>query len=383
MRKLNAEKLNRTLRARLNENLAACRISGAQLLVRQGGETLCELKAGYQDVRTREPLRDDAIYRLASMTKPITGIAALIAVQNGWFDVYDNVADYLPEFADMQVAVLRDGEPVVDHPAKSPLKIYQMLSHCNGILCESPVGEALFRKTPAAAFSSIETTLAYCAAQPLAFDPGTYTAYTGYASFDAIAHIIELKSGLSYAEFLQKYLFSPLVLHDLTFTPDEAQWSRMIVMSDRAENPAHIAVDMGRHIFEGFPLTYTCAGASLCGSLHDYGVIAELLRGAGSFCGVRIFDSALLERLTTPYVPPETPNRDPISSWGLGVRVVDQPGVLPIGSFGWSGAYGTHFWVDPENNVTAVYLRNSRWYDSHGGGELGMQFERDVMSCLE
>ena len=157
----------------------------------------------------------------------------------------------------------------------------------------------------------------------------------------------------------------------------------MIVMSDRAENPAHIAVDMGRHIFEGFPLTYTCAGASLCGSLHDYGVIAELLRGAGSFCGVRIFDSALLKLLTMPYVPPETPNRDPISSWGLGVRVVDQPGVLPIGSFGWSGAYGTHFWVDPENNVTAVYLRNSRWYDSHGGGELGMEFERDVMSCLE
>ena len=204
MRKLNAEKLNRTLRARLDENLAACRISGAQILVRQDGETLCELKAGYQDVRTREPLRDDAIYRLASMTKPITGIAALIAVQNGWFDVHDNVADYLPEFADRQVAVLKDGEPVIDHPARSPLKIYQMLSHCNGILCESPVGEALFRKTPAAAFSSIETTLAYCAAQPLAFDPGTYTAYTGYASFDEIARIIELKSGLSSAEFLQK-----------------------------------------------------------------------------------------------------------------------------------------------------------------------------------
>lgn len=383
MRKLNADRLNDKLRSRLDENLAMCRISGAQLLVQQCGKPLCMLKAGFQDVRTRQPLRDNALYRLASMTKPIAGIAALIAVENGWFGVHDNVADYLPEFSDMQVAVLKNGKIVEDHPARTPLKIYQMLSHCNGIMCESPVGEALFRQTPAEAFTSIAASVAYCAAQPLAFDPGTYTAYTGYASFDAIARIIELKSGQSYPDFLQQKLFGPLGLRDLTFTPDEAQWARMITMSDRTENPCSIAVDMGQHTFEGFPLSYTCAGASLCGSLHDYSIIAELLREKGSYHGVRIFDASLLKLLTTPYVPPETPNRDPISSWGLGVRVVDRPGVLPVGSFGWSGAYGTHFWVDPENEITALYLRNSRWYDSHGGGELGQQFERDVMSCLE
>lgn len=382
MRTLDAERLQRTLSDRLHANLSACNISGAQLLVQQNGQPVCQLQIGWQDARTRQPIRPDAIYRLASMTKPITGIATLIAVQNGWFDIHDDVAEHLPEFAEMQVGFLRDGAVILDHPAKTPLKIWQMLSHCNGIMCETPLGMHQLATASNEAFSGISEAVAYCSALPLAFDPGEYTAYTGYASFDAVARIIELKSGMSYAEFLKQNLFSPLGLHDLTFAPDESQWDRMIVMSDRMQNPAFAAVDMGRHTFEGFPLRYTCAGASLCSSLHDYSIIAELLRGRGTYQGVRIFDASLLPLMTTPYVPVTTPNRDPVSSWGLGVRVVDQPGVLPKGSFGWSGAYGTHFWVDPENEITAIYLRNSRWHDSHGGGELGMEFERDVMSCL-
>ncbi len=383
MRKLDPERLQRTLSDRLHENFSSYKIAGAQLLVQQAGQPVCQMKIGWQDFRTQQPLRENAIYRLASMTKPITGIATLIAVQNGWFSVHDNVADHLPEFADMQVAFLRDETVIVDHTAKTPLKIWQMLSHCNGIMCETPLGLFQLANAPAKAFSTIAETVEYCAKLPLAFDPGEYTSYTGYASFDAIARIIELKSGLSYAEFLEKYLFGPLGLHDLTFHPTEEQWNRFITMTDRMDNPAFAAVDMGPYIFEGFPLEYTCAGASLCGSLHDYGVIAELLRGKGIYQGTRIFDEALLPLMTTAYVPVTTPNRDPVSSWGLGVRVVDQPGTLPKGSFGWSGAYGTHFWVDPENEITAVYLRNSRWYDSHGGGGIGMEFERDVMSCLE
>jgi len=82
-------------------------------------------------------------------------------------------------------------------------------------------------------------------------------------------------------------------------------------------------------------------------------------------------------------VPPEIPGRDPFSSWGLGVRVVDREGVLPIGAYGWSGAYGTHFWIDPENRITAIYMRGSRWYDSHGGGNISTQFEQDIMAALE
>ena len=108
-----------------------------------------------------------------------------------------------------------------------------------------------------------------------------------------------------------------------------------------------------------------------------------MLRGRGIYQDVQIFSPELLEELRKPRVPLSTPNRNPISSWRLGVRVVDQPSHLPVGSFGWSGAYGTHFWVDTENEISAIYLRNSRWYDSHGGGEIGLQFEKDVLACLK
>lgn len=323
------------------------------------------------------------MYRLASMTKPVTGVAALIAVERGWFGLDDMVEDYLPQFRDMKVARLEDGHPVVDHEAHQPLRIWHMLSHCSGIMSECPLGDALFELTPRSAFDSMDASINYCAGQPLAFDPTEYTAYSGYTAFDVVAKIIEMKSGLSYEEFLCRNIFQPLGLTDITFTPTEEQWSRMITMSDRAVGPSAINVEMGRHIFEAFPLSYTCAGASLAGTLHDYSIFAEMLRNRGSYQGAKIFSPELLEELRKPRISVTTPNRDPISSWGLGVRVVDQPSHLPIGAFGWSGAYGTHFWVDPENEITAVYLRNSRWYDSHGGGKIGLQFEKDVMACLK
>ena len=84
-----------------------------------------------------------------------------------------------------------------------------------------------------------------------------------------------------------------------------------------------------------------------------------------------------------PRVPDFTPGREPNDSWGFGVRVKVHEDWLPEGIFGWSGAYGTHFWVDQENEIVAVYLRNMRWYDSQGPGKLGAEFEKDVMSCTE
>ena len=125
------------------------------------------------------------------------------------------------------------------------------------------------------------------------------------------------------------------------------------------------------------------AGAGLVSSIRDYAVFAEMLRNKGRYGDVQIFQPEHLEVMTKPRVPDDTPGRDPVSSWGLGVRVVVKDDVLPVGTFGWSGAYGTHFWVDPVNQITAIYMRSSRWYDSHGCGTIGQQFEKDVMACLE
>ena len=383
MRTLDAKKLEKILRQRTTDDMEAGRLAGAAMIVSQHGETVCELRLGVKDVRTGEPLAPNAMFRLASMTKPVTGVACLIGLQNGWFDLNDKVSKYLPQFADMLVGRIEDGRVVADHKPKSEPLIYQLLSHCSGFVAEDEIGTLQEPGLPAWSYADNRTMVDYCTGHTfLSFDPGERTAYSGYMAFDALACIIQDKSGMSYADFVDKYIFRPIGIKDLTFIPTEDQWSRMVTMHDKNVFPSMVTTDMGRCTFEGFPLSYTCAGASLSGSIEDYAKFAELLRGRGEYKGVRVFDSKLIELMRKPYVPDGTPGRNPSDSWGLGVRVAVHNPVLPNGAFGWSGAYGTHFWVDLENDITAVYMKNNRWYDSHGCGLTGATFEKDVMSAL-
>lgn len=383
MKKLNKDLLHTTLSNRLEDDIYWGRVGGAHLLVLQEGEEVCSLCRGWHNPDTNEKLQEDALYRLASMTKPVTGVAALIAQEKGWLNIEDKVEDYLPDYANMYVGAEDNGNVFPAKKSNVPLRIWHMLSHCNGIMAEVPLGNRMAAAIPHEAQISLESITNYCAVQPLAFEPESHTAYTARVSFDAVARIIEIKSGMTYAEFLKAYIFDPLGLQDFTYHPTDAQWDRIIVPTDKADGNGLVTVHMGKRTFESLPLSYTSAGAGLVSSARDYAVFAEMLRNKGRYGDVQIFSPALLETMTRPRVPDNIPGRDPVSSWGLGVRVVVKEDVLPIGTFGWSGAYGTHFWVDPVNQITAIYMRASRWYDSHGCGTIGQQFEKDVMACLE
>ena len=383
MRILNKERLEKILRERLRHQMEYCRVSAAHLLVMQDGQEVCSICEGYQHWKTKEPLRPDAMYRLASMTKPVTAVAAMIAVDKGYFQVTDKVEDYLPEFSNMTIGQYEDGKVVPGAKNQTPLRIWHLLSHCNGLMPKTSMGSQIVMATPKSAYQSRDSMIAYAAAQPLAFEPETYTAYTGKVSFDMVTKIIEQKSGMAYSDFVQQYIFDPLGIQDITYYPTDEQWERMLPPTDQVGGVDMVDIDLGKHTFEAMPLSYTGGGSGLAGSIADYAVFAEMLRNGGTYKGVSIFSPERLQELTTPYVSPETPGRNPISSWGLGVRVVDKEDVLPIGSFGWCGAYGTHFWIDPVNRITAIYMRSSRWYDSHGGGSIADQFEKDVMSALE
>ena len=382
MKTLDAEVLRGTLSRWLDARIADATLAGGEVLVMQCGERLCHIVKGVADVRTGRRIEPNAFYRLASMTKPITGLAALIAVGKGFFSLDDEVRRHLPQFGERDVAVIRDGSVVRDHKARSELKIWQMLCHVNGILAETEVGTRLMAAAPRSAFDSIAGMLDYAASQPLAFDPGERAAYTGYASFDAIARIIEEKSGLAYSEFLQREIFAPLGIRDITFHPTPGQWRRMVTMHDRLTAGRLVAVDMPEgSIFEGFGPAYECAGAGLAGCVEDYAKIAQLLCNGGNLDGVEIVQPGLFGELARPRVPDGVPGRSPNDSWGLGVRVKVRADWLPVGAFGWSGAYGTHFWVDPANRIVAILLRNMRWHDTHGAGRMGEEFEQNVMRC--
>ena len=263
------------------------------------------------------------------------------------------------------------------------MRLFHLLSHSNGLLCEDDVGNDQMKYIPEFAYESNTMMAEYASANVLlSFEPGEGSAYSAFAGFDVIAGLIEKKSGMTYAEFLKKYLFDPLGLMVTTFIPTEEQWSRMVTVHDvSAYKNDFITVNLGRHTFEKFPLHFTSGGASLVGTLEDYAVFAEMLRGKGEYKGIKILDRDVAELMTKCYVPKGTPGRDDYTGWGLGVRLVEGGQVLPAGSFGWSGAYGTHFWVDPENDITAIYLKSMRWYDCGEG--TGYEFEKTVMSALK
>jgi len=382
--RLDPSNLKRALGEWFDGRLARATFAGGELLVMQNGQELCRIAGGVADARTGRRVGRKAMYRLASMTKPVTGLAALVAVREGWFSLDDEVRNHLQEFDGMDVGAVVDGKVVRDRKARGVIHIWQLLSHCSGVLAGTEIGGRILSSAPPEAFGSLRDSVSFAASQPLSFDPGEGAAYSAYAAFDAVARIIEIKSGMRYSEFLSRFLFTPLGIVDTTFHPTPGQWRRMVAMHDRTESGGLAVVELPHGtVFEGFPDTYECAGAGLAGTMDDFAKIAQLMCNQGSVGGVTLVDADLFREFAKPRVPDGVPGRAPNDSWGLGVCVKVRGDRLPEGCFGWSGAYGTHFWVDPGNGIVAILMRNMRWHDTHGAGETGAEFERIVMSCLE
>lgn len=382
MKHLNEKELRELVLGRACEDISKCNTANAAVIVAQGGRILLDERRGYKNFDTGEILSGGEMFRLASMTKPVAGVAFMKAVELGYFAPDDLLSDYLPEVGKMKLGRL-DGDKVIPTEApKNAIKMYHLLSHQSGFMASSPIETAQYALYPKEAHKSIETMVNYTVNNTcLTFEPSSAVGYATSLPFDAMALIIERKSGISYGEFLDKYIFSPLGIKDITFHPTEEQWERCVMMHDRALGPGLVTVNMGRNIFERHPLSYEAAGAGLMGSIEDYFVFAEMLRCRSRYRGAEIVSENTFSLIEKPYVTKEI--MPGTSLWGLGVRVTAGDPYLPDGAYGWSGAYGTHFWVDPTNDITAVYMRNMRWYDTHGCGSIGREFERLVMSSFE
>lgn len=384
MKRIDKELLRKNVISNLERDFERTIISGASVMVAQHGEILFDERIGYKDPRTKEPLPRKTIFRLASMTKPVTAVAALMGVERGWFSLDDKITEYYPEIGEMYVGRIEGDAVVPDHKPENELLLYQFMSHNSGFMGESPVHSIEYENMPYEAFKDNKTAIDYCIRNTcLTYEPKVQQGYSGYFGFDIIALLIEKYSGMKYADFVEKNIFEPLGISDITYHPTEEQWSRMITMSDKVSGKGRAVVDIGKHTFENFPLEYTCAGAGLVGSIEDYFIFAEMLRRGGEYNGVRILKSETLDLMKKVYVPEEVMGDKYTFCWGLGVRVSTRDEYLPNGSFGWSGAYGTHFWIDPENDITAIYMKNSRWHDAGGGGKTGLDFEKAVIESLK
>lgn len=367
--------VNENIKNRCLADLLSGKIGGAAVLIKQNGKDL------YRDFFGTDgkggQISDKTLFRLASMTKPITAIAVLIQAERRIISLDDPLEKFIPEYADMEIGELdTDKNIVIKGKAQNKITVKHLLSHTSGV-GSCALGNKLDNITRAEQTDLKSITDAY-ASLPLAFDPYSAQAYSATLGFDLLARIVEITSGCKYGEFLKKEIFDPLEMRDTTFDPTEEQWSRMVCMHTYNDGLSAFKPLDTSSIFGGYPLTYTCGGASLASTLADYERFTDmLLSGGKTQNGYRILSEESIKLMATAAEPFDIARGE---KWGLGVRVITEDNNrLPKGSFGWSGAYGCHFWVDPTNNITAIYMKNST-YDGGSGAKTAQNFETDVYS---
>lgn len=379
MRKLDEELLKHNIEKRAHEALERKEIGGAAIAVMQEGKTV------YQAYFSSKPLGihvdENTIFRMASMTKPIVAIAVLILVDRGMLRLDDPIALYIPEFTEMNVGSIHEGTIRIVGKAKTTITIRHLLTHSSGLI-SGPVGEFVFGDFPKEECKSLRQMATFYAGQPLDFEPGSAQAYSGIAAFDTLARIVEIVSGSSIDVFLQKEIFEPLAMVNTTFEPSEEQWRRLILMHSCESGEGKVVDFYPNSLFAGTPVSYHCGGAGLASTLEDYKKFASMLLDYGRTDQGQLVAESLIREMSRPQLPTDYVSNGDI--WGLGVRVVVDTSYtkLPLNAWGWSGAYGTHFWIDPENCIAAVYMRNAT--DANGAGALtARQFEEDVYASLK
>ena len=382
MRVLNPARLAENIARVAQEDFADQKVFGSAYYVSQGEDLVFQKCFGGTTPSGETPVTDKTVFRLASMSKPITAFAALLLIDRGLLSPDDPVEKYLPAFRDIHVIKpQKDGTLRDDGVTPVPILVSQLLTHSSGILCESPPKAKHMTDRDK---ENVQTMVDYVLRSGLDYVPGTYTQYSPYAAFDVMVSVIEHISGMDFLSFLQKELFLPCGMTDTTFAPSETQIDRMIAMHRKDENGKSAIHETPRYvIFGNFPFTHYLGGGGLVSTLDDYAKFAHLLLNEGRCDGGQLIrpETMRLMRTVQPYIQKIMPGGQ---QWGLGVRVItnEKYKLLPVGCFGWSGAYGTHFWIDPDNKITAVFMKNST-FDGGAGNESAKKFEKAVTDALE
>lgn len=373
MSRLDVTSLKNNIEKAAAYDLENNKVSGSAYCVVQGQDTVYSKCFGTVSAVSAQPVTESTLFRLASMTKPITAAAVLILIDRGLISLDDKLSDYLPEFKDIHVTqVTKDGLTDLGK-AKNEITLLNLLTHTSGIGSD-PMKEQLMtdddRKT-------VDSAVAFYANIGLDFESGTKQQYSPLAAFDVLAKIIEKLSGTDYHTFLSQEIFEPCGMVNTTFTPTREQWQAMVAMHNRVDGKSCDEKMAKECVFADCPVTHYLGGAGLVSTLADYSRFAAMLLNNGKTPTKQIITEDTLKLMCTPFVSEDImPSSE---RWGLGVRVIvgEEYENLPLGAYGWSGAYGTHFWIDPVNGIAAVYMKNSL-FDGGAGNESARNFEKAV-----
>ncbi|MBR5059548.1 MAG: beta-lactamase family protein [Clostridia bacterium] len=363
-------------------------LAGQGALIKIGGETVWEDYTGFSSIENNVPVTADSIFRLASMTKPVTAVCIMQLFERGKLGLLDDVSKYVPELKEFRVAKLADDGTIIDGgKAHRGITIFDILTHTSGLaqgdLGYRQSGEFFFSKYYVRG-AGISDVMPHVCELLLDSEPGAAMGYGAHVPFDLLGYIVELASGIPFGDYVRENVTAPLGMRDTTFHLSQDQKKRLVGMYEAGEPEAKLVFPDVFDGMIGIPESLEIGSAGLFGTVPDYSRFAEMLLGLGTLDGVRILNETSVRLMSTPLVRPGTIGYNMEQVWGLSMRVINSPsgqGPLPSGTFGWSGAYGTHFFVCPEKDLTAVYFINLINAGTVGGGT-AVEFEADVFGAL-
>ena len=344
-------------------------IAGAVALLTRDGKTGYFRAVGMRDREADAPMTTDAIFRIASMTKPITSVAAMILVEDGKLSLDDPVAKYIPEFADMK---LLNGSP-----SGRAMTVRHLITHTSGLTYGfrgGPLSERYLKDGISDGLTQTEGTIGDFARkigkEPLLFTPGTSWNYS--LSTDVLGRVIEVASGKSLDAFFRDRIFAPLKMEDTHFFLPPEKVGRLAVLYQAGpghalkrapDEPIHngTLVYSSTYQVKG-PRTYFSGGAGLTSTAGDYARFLRMLLGGGELEGVRMLKAETVKAMTTNQINdfPLTLGSIHGDHFGYGFGVVTPAGKdktpMSVGSYGWAGFFHTIFWVDPEKKLVAVLM---------------------------
>ncbi len=360
-------------------------ISGAVTMVVRKGRVAHFEAHGVMNLESMRKMETDTIFQIASMTKPVAGVAFLMLLEEGKVRLTDPVKNFIPEFEGTQVAVARndsgDDSEIYLVPVHRDVTVRDLLTHTSGLASGGVASREASRIAPRHSDDTLETYAADLGAAPLDFQPGTQWSYSGLAGIDTVARIVEVASGVPFDDYLREKIFEPLGMQDTAYIVPSNKLSRVVTRYVRTrdgleerEKPSWVDT-----------VTLTAGGVGLWSTAGDYARFAQMLVNKGELNGRRILGRKTVELMASNHVGDLYENSGrvggrPGRGFGLTVDVVLDSVVAQdnrsTGSFGWLGALGTAFWVDWQEDMTAVLMVQTP------GGTLRSDFQNAVRQAI-
>jgi CubicO group peptidase (beta-lactamase class C family) len=384
---LSSDRLKRIGEA-VQRHLDARDVAGVVTLVARKGRIAHFEAHGLMDLDTKKPMPKDGFFRLASMSKPITGVAIMMLVEEGKVRLSDPVSRFIPEFKALdKVAVPKPGAaPPVQGteaqfdvvPAARPITIGDLLRHGSGLVSGGLGASAANRLAPRTPTDTLATYIPKLAAVPLDFQPGTLWRYSGLAGFDVLSRVVEVVSGQSFDAFLKQRLFDPLGMKDTGFFPAAGKESRLVTIyqtTPQGLRPGNQTVSN----------VYFSGAGGMMSTAEDYLQFAQMLLNGGQLNGTRFLGPRTVQLMTSNHtgdmVNGQFGRPAKGMGFGLSMQVVQDPVAANLrvskGAYGWAGGTGVSFWIEPAEQIVSIYF-----IQGGSGGTLRQDFENAVYQSI-